>query len=139
MGFELALEYVPNAAMSADRIRALHDCVEQMTVEELDNDAFGSEDHTRDELVTILHEQIDLIVSAEDHWRDINHVSLPELPYEVLVTGGISFGESPSDLFDAFSIVKDCGPLFSLLLKWAKEDFQSRLNLSNAAMPRENQ
>ena len=35
MGFELTTEYIPNAAMSADRIRALHDCVEQMTVEEL--------------------------------------------------------------------------------------------------------
>lgn len=130
MGIELAISCFPCAELNNLRVQALHDQVDRLTDEDLefDNDTLVSEDHDRDKLVRILHDQIDLLRSAEDYWRHVNHVRLPELPYDVLVAGGYTDGEPPSDLYRAFRIVGDCEPLSALLIEWAKEDFQSRVN-----------
>ncbi|GAA4444282.1 hypothetical protein [Novipirellula rosea] len=130
MGIELAVACVPYAQLNDLRVQALHDRIDRLTDEDLefDNDTLVSEDHDRVELVRILHDQIDLIRSAEEYWRHVNHVRLPELSYEVLVAGGYTHGEPPSDLYRAFRIAGDCEPLWALLIEWAKEDFQSRVN-----------
>lgn len=107
--------------------QALHNRIDQLTDADLefDNDALVSDDNGRDELGKILHDQVDLIWTAEDPWRHVNHIELPEMPYGVLVAGGYTYGEPPSDLYRAFRIVGDCEPLLSLILEWAKQDFQS--------------
>lgn len=130
MGFELTISCVPWAEMNDLRVQTLHDQVDQLTDEDLEFDSHElvSEDYDRDELVEILHNQIDLLRISEGHWRHVNHVRLPELKYELLVAGGYSYGEPPSDLYRAFNIIEGCEPLLSLILEWAKQDFESKSN-----------
>lgn len=68
MGIELAVACVPCAQLNDLRVQALHDQIDRLTDEDLefDNDTLDSEDHGRDALVRILHDQIDLLRSAED-------------------------------------------------------------------------
>ena len=86
-----------------------------------------SEEQTRDEIVELLHYHIEVLRDAEDSWRHVNHITLPQLTYEIIVAGGYSFGESPSELYDSFLMIECCPTLLTLLVDWAREDFKSEL------------
>ena len=124
MGCELAIACIPCAKMTPNRIQTLHALVDGLDDEELefDNVSMHSDDHNNEELRSILHEKVELIAVAEDHWRDVNHIWFPDFPYTLLATGGYTFGESPSHLYEAFCIVEECETLLKQLADWARED-----------------
>ena len=133
MGCELAIACIPLAKMTASRIQRLHEIVDRLDEEELvfDNHCLCSDDCSTDDVRTILHEKVDLISNAEDHWRDVNHLWIPELSYTILAAGGYTSGHSPSDLYEAFSIVEECDPVRAQLADWASEDASQKFQSSS--------
>ena len=63
MGRELAIACIPCAQMTPARIQTLHELVDDLDegTLEIDNHSLNSEDYSNDELVALLHEQVDLI------------------------------------------------------------------------------
>lgn len=42
----------------------------------------------------------------------------------VFITGGLSWGDSPTEAYDHFNAIGECPGLYELLEKWSKEDHQ---------------
>ena len=55
--------------------------------------------------------------------REVRTLYLPGLDYKCLITGGMSWGDSPTDAFDDFLGASSHDGLFELLVSFAKEDF----------------
>ncbi|TWU22556.1 hypothetical protein [Novipirellula artificiosorum] len=129
MGLELAIACIPQARMNADRIQRLHDLVDNLDDGELEFEevCLQWEDYTTDEVRSSLHKKVDLIAVAEDHRRDVNQLSFPELPFTILAAGGYTSSGPPSDLYEAFCIIEDCEPIRKQLACWAQEDKSQRL------------
>ena len=55
--------------------------------------------------------------------RDCVSAIFPGMDYYMLVTGGMSWGDSPTDTYDKL-ILLEClpSPCYDLLLKWARQD-----------------
>ena len=123
MAIELALAYIPCAKMTEERIKILHESLDGITDDELQ---FDTEFDTREEIVELLHYQIEVLRDAEDYWRHVNHIILPNLPYVLLAAGGYTFDESPSELYETFLRIESCQPLLTKLVDWAVEDFDSK-------------
>jgi hypothetical protein len=51
------------------------------------------------------------------------------MPSPCLVTGGMSWGDLPTELAEHFSVILDCDPVIAQLEAWALED---SLTLTNA-------
>lgn len=128
MGLELAIAGIPHARMTSDRIQRLHDLVDDLDDGELkfEEVCLHWEDYTTEEVRSSLHKKVDLIAVAEDHSRDVNHLSFPELPFTILAAGGYTSSGPPSDLYEAFCIIEDCEPIRKQLACWAQYDTSQR-------------
>ena len=128
MGLELAIAGIPHARMTSDRIQRLHDLVDDLDDGELkfEEVCLHWEDYTTEEVRSSLHKKVDLIAVAEDHSRDVNHLSFPELPFTILAAGGYTSSGRPSDLYEAFCIIEDCEPIRKQLACWAQYDTSQR-------------
>ena len=124
MGCELAIACIPLAEMNPDRIQRLHVIVDELDEEVMEEVTccMDSEEHCADDVRRFLHEQVNLIAFSENRWRDVSHIRLPELPYRVLAAGGYTWGDSPSDLYEAFWVINDCEPIRKQLANWACQD-----------------
>ena len=85
MGRELAIACIPLAKMTTDRTQELRQLVDNLDVNELTFDDCP-DDFNEAELRSTLYEYIELIIVAEDHWRDVNHIWNPDFPYTLLLT-----------------------------------------------------
>lgn len=56
-----------------------------------------------------------------DERRDVSHT---EFDYMALSSGGMSWGDDPTDAFTMFAMVDDCTPLYKQLETCAKEDYR---------------
>lgn len=64
--------------------------------------------------------------------RDTCNLRFYKMPYEVLISGGMSWGDNPTDACDTMQHVNAYGPLWEFLMQLAIEDCQ------NAAQEEEN-
>lgn len=54
--------------------------------------------------------------------RETTDMKLTEMPWRAVVTGGLSWGDSPTDVFDSFVIVGTVEEVYNLLKEWSTED-----------------
>ena len=54
--------------------------------------------------------------------RDTTDMKLAEMPWRALITGGLSWGDSPSDVFDSLVMVSTVEEVYNLLKEWSTED-----------------
>lgn len=54
--------------------------------------------------------------------RDTASMKLEEMNWKAVVTGGLSWGDSPTDVFDRFVIVSTVEEVYNLLKSWSAED-----------------
>ena len=123
MGADLVLAALPAADLTAERRERLHAIVGGLSEQELqqldpdDWDAEGPE-----ELRRKLHEHIAALHGPDDR-RDIVVLHAPLMPYEMWVTGGMSWGDDPTDVYDCFCTLGACPAVWSQLQAWAREDW----------------
>ena len=60
--------------------------------------------------------------------REVTEFLLPGAGYDLLVTGGMSSSDSPTDAYDPFNYIWHCKELYKQLEEWAKEDYAERAN-----------
>ena len=62
-------------------------------------------------------------VRASDGSREVSYLSLSGMDYEVMITGGMSWGDSPTDAFDCFCILEELPRnMYQQMIAWARED-----------------
>ena len=122
MGIELAIAYVPSAKLTEERMIELHQIIDLTPLNQLDSDALSWTCSV--DIRKSLHEHIEILRCAEDHWREVFPLNLPDYPYVVLITGGPSYGEPPTDLYPTFSVIQETPSLWIQLAKWARQDRQ---------------
>lgn len=67
-----------------------------------------------------------LTALSDEYWmlhdlRDVSTISLQDSS-EFLITGGMSYGDDPSESFNTFMDLSAIDPVWDLLEKWSKED-----------------
>ena len=55
--------------------------------------------------------------------REVSYLSLSGMDYEAMITGGMSWGDSPTDAFEFFRFLEDAPDIvYQQLIAWARED-----------------
>lgn len=55
--------------------------------------------------------------------REVCELYLPDLPYSCWITGGMSWGDSPTDSYDDFNACGMLEDVWQLILDFAREDY----------------
>lgn len=64
----------------------------------------------------------DALEAMDPTRRDVSLLRLPGADYEVLLSGGMSYGEEPTEACTAFSDIGECRDLFREMEEFARED-----------------
>lgn len=64
-------------------------------------------------------------IESQRRNRQITTISLPGLPYRVHVTGGLSWGDVPTEAFTILEHVEWCPPVWAILEEFAREDYSA--------------
>jgi len=128
MGADLILMGVPQAELTDSRRAAIRELLNKFSDRDLKDIAeFTGQLDAGDEYVTaaerraMIMDAVEHVLGAPDR-RDVSAVRFPGMDYAMLLTGGMSFGDEPSDSYAYFETVASIDELYDLLLKWARED-----------------
>ncbi|MCE9554680.1 MAG: hypothetical protein K8T91_15090 [Planctomycetes bacterium] len=124
MGADFFLYSLPWTQLDEARQKLLHDTIDRLTDEQLENLAevvgsFEEEElsEVRTAIHTAVHEYLDL-----NEGRDTTTWRSDSDPITRVFTGGLSWGEAPTECCQTFDIIANCEPLFDLIERWARED-----------------
>lgn len=85
----------------------------------------GSEDEALAAVVRqIVLDNTFIILEQQDCPRDVASITFPGMDYRVLITGGPSWGDAPTEAADYFDKVTGLEELWDLLQSFAEEDFK---------------
>jgi hypothetical protein len=93
-------------------------------VAELPDDFFDPDEHAV-ECRADLEDAVEFLTIARQS-REVTEFLLPGVGYDLLVTGGMSNGDSPTDAYDLFNYIWHCKKLYEQIEEWAKEDYAER-------------
>jgi hypothetical protein len=68
-----------------------------------------------------LHTHVDLLEGIHRR-RDVAVLHLDRMPYPLAFTGGMSWGDDPTEMFDTFAVLDSLEAVFNQLEQWAQED-----------------
>jgi len=88
-------------------------------------DDFFDPDEDADECRADLEDAVEFLAIARQS-REVTEFLLPGAGYDLLVTGGMSNGDSPTDAYDLFNYIWHCKKLHDQIEEWAKEDYAAR-------------
>lgn len=125
MGANLLLAFIPAAKITKQRRRILHRLVAELSDADANSEEIESLSDGRDSR-QMLHAHVDLLPEHPGGHRDLVEMALPHMPYPLLFTGGVSWGDSPSELFDPFCCLGVLPTLYRQLRTWAVADEQFR-------------
>lgn len=126
MGADLCLCCIPAATMSNDRRQRLHEIINQMASDEIPDFVLDMVEYEEErDPHAILHEHVALLPDPGSR-RDITCFRHRLMPYEMMYTGGLSWGDSPTEIFDSIWIVGGCRQLYEQLETWAQADCGAR-------------
>jgi len=122
MGAEFILYALPACEMTAQRAEVLKQQLAALPDEDLAEIAcdYGETDDARDRV----RQAIDFLLVAGGQ-RDVSDFYLGGMPYPLLVTGGLSWGDFPTDAACEFSLISGCSRLYVQLEEWARQDMAS--------------
>jgi hypothetical protein len=132
MGMGFYLTCIPLAEIADERLGVLREIVARLAKEDCSWESWEEEDsgdrwETFEEWVQAVKKVVELLPVVEDkHWREVNHLPVfAGQPYDVLFTGGLSWGDA-LDLYDDFQTIRSATPVVAKLVEWAKVDKQAR-------------
>lgn len=124
MGADFLLYSLPWTELDAARRQELHDIVDQLNDEQLQVVAdavclLDQEDlpKARAAIHAAVCEYVEL-----DGRRDTTSCRHGTDPYWRIYTGGLSWGDAPTECCQTFDIIVACDPLSELIELWARED-----------------
>jgi len=122
MGAEFILYALPACEMTAQRADILKQQLAAMPDEDLAEIAceYGDTDDAR----MRVRQAIDFLPVAGGQ-RDVADFYLGGMPYPLLVSGGLSWGDFPTDAACEFSLISGCSQLYAQLAEWARQDTAS--------------
>jgi len=124
MGADFLLFSLPWAELTEARQKLLHDTIDQLADEDLREiaEAVGTfDDADLSEVRAALHTAVGEYM-ALDHRRDTTTWRHGGDPITRIFTGGLSWGEPPTECCQTFDILVACEPLFELIEGWAEAD-----------------
>jgi hypothetical protein len=97
-------------------------------VEELPDEFFNPDEWPNQESDDVGACRADLeraveLLATESSSREVTRFSLPGAKYGLLLTGGMSNGDSPTDAYDLFNCICVCETLYKQIEEWAIEDY----------------
>ena len=63
-----------------------------------------------------------MLENAEIERRDTSYIRLEGMDWTANITGGMSWGDSPTDAFDSMSAISDFDPVYELMKEFSRED-----------------
>jgi hypothetical protein len=121
MGADMLLASLPDAEITEERKRRLQEIVNGPTGDELIGQDLQVAPDDPQGIRETLHHHVELFAEATSR-RDVARLRLPHMPYGMLFTGGMSWGDDPTELFDTFDVLAGIEPVFAQLEQWARED-----------------
>ena len=133
MGAEFILYTLPSCEMTTQRAAALEQCLAAVPEEDLAE--LASEYGDTDEARQRIREAIGFVSSARGR-RDVSEFYVPGMPYRLQATGGLSWGDFPTDAAGEFALIGGCRQLFAQVAEWARCDLEASFTLcSHNALP----
>ena len=130
----MLLAALPAAKLTGQRCRVLKRIVDRLPHDELRHD---QEDQDQDDQIeeadeideaceveearASLHRQLDQLAQFPSD-RDVTLLRLSDWPYPLWFTGGMSWGDAPTEAFDTFLALGSASPIFEQLRTWVLED-----------------
>lgn len=126
MGADFLLYSLPWAQLDEARQKLLHDTIDQLKDEPLQEVADGVglfDDDDRSKVRTALHTAVREYLELDNRrdtttWRNCSD------PITRVYTGGLSWGEAPTDCCQTFDVIATCEPIYEMLQRWALEDVE---------------
>jgi hypothetical protein len=138
MGADMTIQVCPACDMTADRMEFLRGLArgagdDDPSLRELiEAEYLDSPDEARQRLLEVVE------FLAEDVYqrRDVCTLLLAEgQAYELLVTGGLSWGDAPTDAYDYLQTIGYFQPLWDALRAWAIEDRAKEQEPNSGSQP----
>lgn len=118
MGADLILATVPACGLDEDRMAKLNAIIEALP----DDDCPDYVDDIEDWRGRLA----DALECMNAGRRDVAELDFRSVDYPFLISGGMSWGDDPTDACAAFGVIGECQPLAEQLEAWAKEDAEPR-------------
>ena len=124
MGADFIFHTLPACHLTEGRLAALRLLANTATLE--NDDPSGDYEEDEDWRRALLA-AIDCL--AKEYDREVGRWNVTDDPqnpllFPVWITGGMSWGDPPTDAYEHFDNLGQCPAIMELLLKWAKEDLE---------------
>lgn len=127
MGADFMWAVAPQPELNDDRVAAIRQLIEEITDEELVNvdDNFGcfyndDYDQMREELLDTV-----ILVCQDLDNRETSQIRLSGMDWRGIITGGMSWGDAPTDAFRPIAMVGYFQSVFDLLRQFSQEDLRN--------------
>ena len=124
MGAYMFAAGVPDARINEARKAVLLKIVADLPDDCLDPDEWPSPEGGRSAAAECRADLVDAVefLTIARQSREVTQFTLTVGGHNLLVTGGMSNGESPTDAYDLFNYIWHCKKLYKQLEEWAIED-----------------
>lgn len=119
MGADFIWFYLPAFKMTLERRKVLSDIIDQID-HEYDVAGFYDDEHEyRKDLVGALDEVANLDIN-----RQVDQVHFEGMDMSIWLTGGMSWGDDPTDISRVFFLLSEAAPLWDKFEEFAREEMQ---------------
>lgn len=119
MGADFIYGVLPSCDVTDERRKELEDTINGFTeFEGMAEDRFETIDEMKESMLAAVE-----TYDNSENRRDCSLLHLPDMTYNAVITGGMSWGDNPTEAEDDFNILADSSTVWALLEKWAKEDW----------------
>ena len=117
MGADFIGCWAPACELTPKRRKILEELVENMTDEEAENINDLGYVNSQDDVLSAIDD-----FANTDSSREADFFMLPEMSFGIYVTGGMSYGDPPTDKTTTFWLLSEMSLIWARLTEWAKED-----------------
>jgi hypothetical protein len=121
MGADMLLTCVPKFNPTGARVEQLREAISSSSCIKSGEHFYSDDlDEWKDYMLSAIDD-----VTYFDSNRDVTVMSVEGGKYPVWITGGISWGGDPTEVFYSMCALEDCEPIWTMIRAWAIEDHPS--------------
>ena len=143
MGADLYLTSLPHCQLTDERKVKIREAVEGVPDKEVlafnsdyrfmelsdekDPSSLSEEEHDKELAKEVREDILEAcfeVLDGGENPRDMGSLIFPGMNYRVLMSGGMSWGDPPTDSCDLFNRCQNFEPIWDLLQAFAEEDFK---------------
>ena len=117
MGADFLLYTLPACNFDEERVAELEKLIDGLPEEELPEDYYNDPPEPRQLLKDMLEDYLERL-----HGRETTVLCFEGWPYPMCFSGGMSWGDKPTEIAESMSILLDCDPVWNKLEEWAQAD-----------------